>query len=178
MTLYLPVKDALASIVRSYFPDEIAKRFTYRMDDEIWIASEDEAVFNRRRAGNMSCHILFDRQHIAEVPPKLDRKRAELWVLWSIRDAIKSGVINVDKVAEFTDNKTIRANKKALKEKKRRQLIDSIKEAQANPMSDEVLRKMVADQTARAAKAQEVAAEAEREKQENAILKVTKGGNL
>lgn len=171
MSLYLPFKDALSSIVHSHFPPQIADRFSYRMDDEIWIAKEDEAVFNRKRAGTMSCHVLFDGVHITEIPAKLDRKRAEWWILMGFRDAIKSGNVSFTKVAEFTDNKTIRETKRKLKAQREQALQDSIREAAANPLSETELANMLKDRTEKAKKAR---AQAKKPKSDQSAIFNTK----
>ena len=135
MSLTLPFKEGIKQIIFKNLPTRLAKRCEVRMDSEIWIPKMDEDVFNAKKSGTESCHVLFDDEYIFEIPHNLDKQRAELWFLWAFRDAIKDGRINVNEKQDRMTNKEARLAKRKKDKKRKRDIVELIKESRANPMS-------------------------------------------
>ena len=129
MGLYLNERGAIQHLIIKHFGTKMSKRFMVRVDTDIFKASEDESIFNRKKAGTEHIHIFFDFLEIADIPPTVDRRFFELILLRSFRDAIKSGAVSIDTVREVTDLKTAATRKQEIKKKKKEKILEAFKEA-------------------------------------------------
>jgi len=110
-SLYLPIKEAILSVIRKHFPGPIASRFSVRLEDEIFIAGEDKNVWQRKKAGKQRIHILFDMIDIFEIPPELPKYELERYILFAFKWSIEDGIISITKKPEFTDPSTAKKRK-------------------------------------------------------------------
>jgi len=133
--LYVSFKTKVRSIIDKHFPSHIAKRFTLRSDSEIWIPKMDEYIWLKNKNNIESIHILFDGLEIFEIPHDLDPRFAELYFLKAFKQALKDGKISIQKVKEWTDNKTARRNKKEKQKKKHKKLKESFEYAKQHPFT-------------------------------------------
>lgn len=130
--IYTSWKHQLETIVKSHFPEFISSRFTFRSDSEVYIPGEDESIWDAVRGNKESMHVLFDRIQILEMPYNTPHKMGEYFILRAFRDAVADGRISIEKVAELSDNKTARRNKREKQLKKRKQVEESYKFARDN----------------------------------------------
>lgn len=142
MSFYLPWKSQLYVILKKHLPTELVDRFTFRSDSEVFIPKEDEGVWNRWKTDHENMHVLFDGLEIIEIPEKLDKRYAEVFLLKAFRDAIKDGRISIETKIEWSDNATARKRKKENEEKKAKKRREVIQEARYH-MGEQGLNKVV-----------------------------------
>lgn len=161
MSLYLGIKNAALTIIEKNFPPEIASRFSFKMDSEIFKPSEDEGTWLRKRKGGERLHVFFDLTEIFEIPERLTQKEAEWWILRAFRDAVADGVIVFTKKAEAMSQDDVKKIKNEKAAKKKVQVQESFKEALANPMTEDQARHAIAENTKKAQEAQKLLLETE-----------------
>lgn len=153
--LYLSAQQGVLGIIRKHFPPAISNRFTVRSTSDIWKPGEDKVVFDMVRNNKESLHVLFDMVELFEIPYDLPAKIAELQILRAFKQAIIDGRVSIDVLPDYTTNEDIRRQKKVMQDKKRRDVIESIKEARDNPMTPEEAAKHIAATTKKANKLKE-----------------------
>lgn len=129
MGLYLNERGVFQHLINKHFGTKMAKRFMVRVDTDIFKASEDESIFNRKKSGLEHMHIFFDFLEIADIPPTVDKRFFELILLRSFRDAIKSGAVSIEKERELTDPGTAAIRRQEIKKKKKERILEAFKEA-------------------------------------------------
>ncbi len=157
--LYLNVKNWAHTIIGSNFPPELAKRFTFRMDSEMFLVGEDESTWRRHKSGKEHLHVMFDDTEIFEVPDGLDRTQAEWWILKGFRDAIANGEISVTRIPEHMSLDDVKQRKREKTREKKVKIEESIREAIANPMSENEINNRLQDATKKAKEAQKLVVE-------------------
>ena len=126
-----------------HFPPQIAMRFQVLKDSQIFKESEDEGTFNRVRAGHENWHILFDMVEIMEIvqTQRLTNEIIEVIFLRNFADAIRRGVVHIDKLPELVTTAEAKrsADKVKISKAKRRHedVVESYKYALNNPLSVE-----------------------------------------
>lgn len=116
-------------LINKNFPTVISRRFQVRLDSQVFKDSEDETIFMRKKHRTEHLHVYFDLLEIADIAPDVPTKYFELILLKSFRQAIADGKISIDKVLDWSDNKTARKRKKEKEEKKAIKRKEAIKEA-------------------------------------------------
>lgn len=143
MGLFIPRQVFSNALFSKHFPPSIAMRFQVLKDSEIFKPSEDEGTWNRVRDGNENWHILFDMVEIMEIvqTQRLTNEIIEIIFLRNFADAIRRGVVSIDKLPDLVTTEEARrsANKVKVSKAKRRHedVVESYKYAIDNPMSIE-----------------------------------------
>lgn len=129
--LYLSFKDAVRRVIDKHFSQELAKRFTIRMDSEIWRPKWDEGVWQRRRNNTERLHVLFDGIDIFELARTRTTVQAEVDFLKAFKAAVEDGIISIEKKAEFVAPDTAKKRRRERKKESRDNLKKAFKESLA-----------------------------------------------
>jgi len=129
MRIYTSLKQAVIAMIRKHFPPEIAKRFSIRMDSEIWIPGMDEGIWRREKHDIESIHVMFDNTEIFEIPRNLSPRYAEVYFLRAFKQALEDGLVSIEKVREFSTPEQARRNKREKQKQKKKDLEDSFEYA-------------------------------------------------
>lgn len=143
MPIFIPRQVFGDMLFSKHFPPHIAMRFQVLKDSQIFKPSEDEGTWNRVKSGNENWHILFDMVEIMEIvqTQRLTNEIIEIIFLRNFADAIRRGVVSIEKLPELvtTEEAKHSANKVKVSKAKRRHedVVESYKYALNNPMSTE-----------------------------------------
>lgn len=145
--MYLQFKDQVRSIINKHFPDEIAKRFTLRMEGEIWIPKEDRGVWGRHRDDTERLSVLFDGYEIFEIHQAMNQAYAELGFLRALKAAVVDGKISFTKVKEWVDPKAAKRARQKKQAVKKIMMKDAYQYARDSGDTVEVATKKILNQS-------------------------------